>query len=343
MRLLRILFYLGGEILESYYLYSSGTLSRKDNVVRMETADGRKKDLKIEMTRDLYLFGEVTTNTKCLSYLSEMKIPVHFFNYYGYYTGTFYPREKNVSGKLLVEQVTHSVEAEKRITLAQKFVEGATANNLRNLQYYRRRGKEVGEQISSIEAVRKRIYRTTEIDELMGIEGNIHQIYYSAWETILNNQVEFKARVRRPPDNMVNSLLSYLNMLTYSACLSEIYVSQLNPTISYLHSNAERRFSLALDISEIFKPLIVDRLIFSLINKKIISEKDFEKGSMENYLKQNAQQKVLRQFDERLNKTIRHRELKRNVSYRRLMRLECYKLIKHLMHDKEYEPFRIWW
>ncbi|MGM9903719.1 MAG: type I-B CRISPR-associated endonuclease Cas1b [Enterococcus sp.] len=329
--------------IESYYLYSNGILSRKDNVVRMETPDGRKKDLKIEMTRDIYLFGEVTTNTKCLNYLSEMKVPVHFFNYYGYYTGTFYPREKNISGKLLVQQVLHSIDEEKRLLLARKFVDGATANCLRNLQYYRRRGKEVEKQISDIESVRKRISRAYEVDELMGLEGNIHQLYYSAWETIFNDEVEFKKRVRRPPDNMVNTLISYLNMLTYSACLSEIYVSQLNPTISYLHSNSERRFSLSLDIAEIFKPLIVDRLIFSLINKKIITEKDFEKGSVGNYLKQAGQQKVLRQFDERLNQTIRHRELKRNVSYRKLMRLECYKLIKHFLSDKEYEPFKIWW
>lgn len=243
------------------------------------------------MTRDIYLFGEVTTNTKCLNYLSEMKIPVHFFNYYGYYTGTFYPREKNVSGKLLVQQVTHSMEEEKRLLLAKRFVDGATANCLRNLQYYRRRGKEVEVQIAEIEAVRKRIMRATEVDELMGLEGNIHQIYYSAWETIFSDEVEFKQRVRRPPDNMVNALISYLNMLTYSACLSEIYVSQLNPTVSYLHSNSERRFSLSLDIAEIFKPLIVDRLIFSLINRKIITEKDFENGSNGNYLKQTGQQK----------------------------------------------------
>lgn len=235
------------------------------------------------------------------------------------------------------------MEEEKRLLLAKRFVDGATANCLRNLQYYRRRGKEVEVQIAEIEAVRKRIMRATEVDELMGLEGNIHQIYYSAWETIFSDEVEFKQRVRRPPDNMVNALISYLNMLTYSACLSEIYVSQLNPTVSYLHSNSERRFSLSLDIAEIFKPLIVDRLIFSLINRKIITEKDFENGSNGNYLKQTGQQKVLRQFDERLNKTIRHRELKRNVSYRKLMRLECYKLIKHLMSDKEYEPFKIWW
>lgn len=83
----------------------------------------------------------------------------------------------------------------------------------------------------------------------------------------------------------------------YTTCISEIYVTQLNPTISYLHTTMERRFSLCLDISEIFKPLIVDRLIFSLINKKIITEKDFEQKSNYCYLKNKGKQKVLREYD----------------------------------------------
>lgn len=96
----------------------------------------------------------------------------------------------------------------------------------------------------------------------MGLEGLIHKSYYSAWNTIFNGKADFTKRIRRPPDNMVNTLISFLNTLMYTTCISEIYVTQLNPTISYLHTTMERRFSLCLDISEIFKPLIVDRLIF---------------------------------------------------------------------------------
>lgn len=91
--------------MEDYYLFSSGELERKDNTVRLTRSDGKYKDLKIEATRDIYLFGEVSTNTKCLNYLAQMKIPVHFFNYYGFYTGSFYPKEQNVSGTLLIQQV----------------------------------------------------------------------------------------------------------------------------------------------------------------------------------------------------------------------------------------------
>lgn len=329
--------------MESYYLFSSGELSRKDNVIRLTRKDGKFKDLKVELTRDIFLFGEVSFNTKCLVYLSQKKIPLHLFNYYGNYSGSFYPRERNVSGKLLVNQVESNVNPQRRLELAQKFVLGASQNIVRNLKYYLRRGKDVNDQVAIIESLMKDITLTKSVDNLMGIEGDIHRNYYSAWANIFNEDTGFISRVRRPPDSMVNTLISFLNMMMYSSCLSEIYVSQLNPTISYLHSPGERRFSLCLDLSEIFKPLIVDRLVFSLVNKRIVSADSFEKGSNGCYMKKNTILKVSKAYDEYLQKTIMHRQLHRKVSYRHLIRLECYKLIKDLMGEKEYQPFKIWW
>lgn len=334
-----------GEIImvESYYLFASGDLRRKDNVVRLTTKDKRFKDIKVDVTRDIFLFGNVNTNTDCLNYLSAKQIPLHLFNYYGYYTGSFYPKEVNVSGSLLIQQVLHYVDEHKRIKIAQEIILAASYNILRNLRYYKQRGKDVEAEYKQIRALRKTIPRTDNIQELMGIEGNIRSTYYRSWTAIINQKIDFERRTKRPPDNMINALISYLNSLMYTSCLSEIYVSQLNPTISYLHSAGDRRFSLSLDISEVFKPLIVDRLIFSLLNKKIITENDFIKESNFCYMKQTAQQKVIAAYDVRLEDTIKHRNLNRNVSYRRLLRLECYKLIKHLTSDKEYEGFKIWW
>lgn len=328
---------------ESYFIFSNGEMKRKDNVVRITASDGRTKDLKIEMTRDIYLFGEIDTNTKCLNYLASMKIPIHIFNYYGYYTGTFYPKESNVSGKLFVKQVENYTDKTKRLEIAQLIIEAASSNILRNLRYYQERGRNLEEGIEQIKALRKGINRTENIEELMGIEGTVRKIYYENWRKIINQETDFEKRVKRPPDNMVNTMISFLNTLVYTACLSEIYVSQLNPTISYLHSVGERRFSLSLDIAEIFKPLLADRIIFTLLNKKMISEKDFAKDSNYFYIKEKAQKLLLKTFNERLETTIKHRDLNRKVSYRHLMRLEAYKLVKHLMEDKRYEGFKIWW
>ncbi|MCD2257197.1 type I-B CRISPR-associated endonuclease Cas1b [Agrilactobacillus fermenti] len=329
--------------MESYYLFSNGRLARKDNVVRMEATDGRYKDLKIELIRDLYLFGEVDTNTKCLNYLAQKEVPVHFFNYYGFYTGSFYPKESNVSGTLLVKQVASVIDKKRQLRLAQQFVAGATANILRNLRYYKQRGRDIETSIDSIKSLEKLIPRANAVSELMGIEGDIHKYYYGCWEEILNHKYEFTTRVRRPPDNIVNTLISFVNTMVYTACLSQIYVTQLNPTVSFLHVPSERRFSLSLDISEIFKPLISDRLIFSLLNKQIITATDFENGSNGLFLKRTGQTKIITEFDKYLKTTVRHRDLKRSVSYRHLIRLECYKLIKDLMGEKAYEPFVIWW
>ena len=146
-----------------------------------------------------------------------------------------------------------------------------------------------------------------------------------------------------PPDNMINSLISFVNSLIYSKTLTEIYHTQLNPTISYLHEPGSRRYSLCLDLSEIFKPLIGDRLIFSLLNKNQITENSFTWELNFLHLKKEASQLIVNELEKKLQATIMHKDLHRKVSYQYLIRLEAYKLIKHLIEEKEYEGFKMWW
>lgn len=138
-------------------------------------------------------------------------------------------------------------------------------------------------------------------------------------------------------------MISFVNFMIYAKILSEIYHTQLNPTISYLHEPGARRFSLCLDVSEVFKPLIGDRLIFSLLNRKQIMEDSFTKELNFLHLKKEVSALISRELEERLKKTIMHKELGRQVSYQYLIRLEAYKLIKHLIGEKEYDGFKIWW
>ena len=197
--------------------------------------------------------------------------------------------------------------------------------------------------VCDIDNIRKNIYKSKSVTELMGYEGNIRKIYYKSWNTIVNQNINFEKRVKNPPDNMINTLISFVNTMIYTRVLSEIYKTQLNPTVSFLHEPGTRRFSLALDISEIFKPLLGDRLIFSLLNKNQINERSFTESLNFLHLKKEASQIIARELDSRMQTTIKHKELNRDVSYQYLIRLECYKLIKHLIGEKEYEPFKIWW
>ena len=328
---------------QSYYLYKSGRIQRKDNTLEIVYKDNTKKSIPVERVDDIYVMTEFDFNTSLLNFLGKYGIAVHFFNYYRFYTGTYYPKETLVSGRLLVKQVEAYTNEEKRLTIAKALIEAASYNIYRNLTYYNNRGKDLSSYMKEIDFLRKQINLCKNIQEVMGIEGNIRKVYYDTWNLIINQDIAFEKRVKNPPDNAINSLISYVNTIIYTRCLSEIYKTQINPTISYLHEPSERRFSLCLDISEIFKPIIADRLIFSMLNKKQITEKDFEKNLNFLYIKENARKEITKQIDSRLQTTIMHKALKREVSYEYLIRLEIYKLIKYLTEDIPYEGFKMWW
>lgn len=328
---------------KSFYLYNAGRMERRDNTLRFITADGQSRFIPIEGVDAIYVMNEVDINSRCLNFLGQNEITVHFFNYYNFYTGSFYPKETHLAGSLLVKQVQFFEQDSKRLFLAKAFVRGAMENIYRNLRYYNGRGKNVEEIMIEIKRWQEALEKTNTVEEVMACEGNARKLYYEAWNTIVDQSIDFTKRVKQPPDNMINSLISFVNMLIYTRVLGEVYMTALNPTISYLHVPGQRRFSLCLDIAEIFKPLLGDRLIFSLLNKKQITEKSFTEGLECLHLKPEASKLIVSELDQRLQKTIHHKELGRAVSYRYLMRLECYKLIKHLIGEKEYEPFVIWW
>jgi CRISPR/Cas system-associated endonuclease Cas1 len=369
---------------KNYYVLSNGRVRRSANTLYIENKDGDKKPLPVEDVDSLYLFGEVDLNTRLLNFLSQKKIPLHVFNYYGFYSGSYYPREYLHSGFLLVHQVACYHDEKRRLHVARELVRASAHSLLRNLAYYERRkgrpgearqdeaepvgeiglsslsadtpsgvptdataeaavdahplappdfaehsdfaqpvepvddpntttaaavlfGAEVSEVSqetphapesdevpklvpgvealsagtvasptshaslawlrATIESLAALVDGQTDVNALRGVEGKIRERYYAAWRHIVSDDAwAFERRVRRPPDNEINALISFGNGFLYTVCLSEIYRTQLTPTVSYLHEPGARRFSLALDLSEIFKPLIVDRAIFRLLN-----------------------------------------------------------------------------
>lgn len=337
---------------KTYYLFNPGLLERKDNTLKftpfiedengeMQCA-GQPRYLPVEDVSEFYAFGSLRANSSLYNFLGQKGIAVHFFDYYENYTGSFMPRDGLLSGKMLLAQTSHYQHKKKRLAIAQKFIDGAAFNMLKNLQYYNRRGKDMDEQINAIKVLVGTIYQTESVKELMGIEGMIRQSYYQAFGLIIND-FEMGNRTKQPPQNEVNALISFGNMMCYTQCLRAIHQTQLNPTISYLHTPGERRYSLSLDVSEIFKPIIVDRVIFKVLNKREIQENHFDHHLNRCLLNAAGRRVFVKAIEDRLNETIAHRSLKRNVSYRHLIKLECYKLSKHLLEMEEYKPFKMYW
>jgi len=332
---------------KSYYMLNPGRLSRKDNTLKFQPVDkdgveGKPRYIPVENVDELYIFGTLDANSELYNFLGKNEIPVHFFDYYQNYTGSFCPRDGLLSGKVLMAQADAHRNNKHRLKIAKQFVEGAAFNMLVNLKYYNRREKELKEIIEKITALVQTIESAPAVPELMGIEGNIRKTYYEAFDLVLND-FAMEGRTKQPPLNEVNSLISFGNMLCYSQCLRAIAQTQLNPTISYLHSPGDRRFSLALDLAEIFKPVLVDKMIFKLMNKKQIKSSDFDIKLNSVLLKEPAKKVFLQEWQDRLDETIQHPDLGRKVSYKTLIRLECYKLVKDIMKIEDYKPFKARW
>lgn len=332
---------------KNYYLFNPGRLSRKDNTLKFTpiTEEGLSQTpryLPVEEVDTLYAFGSLDANSALYNFLGKQEVAVHFFDYYENYTGSFCPHKGLLSGKMLVAQTATYLDTKKRLDLAQRCLDGAAHNMIKNLKYYDRRDKDMEPFITPMQILQKEIFLASNIKALMGVEGNIRKHYYDAFNLIINDHV-MGIRTKQPPLNIVNSLISFGNMMCYSECLRTIMKTQLEPTISFLHEPGDRRYSLSLDISEIFKPLMVDRVIFKMLNKKVLQEKDFDVKLNRVIMKEQGKKKFVAAIEQRMCETIKHRTLNRSVSYKHLIKLECYKLQKHILGMEKYEPFKMWW
>ena len=212
------------------------------------------------------------------------------------------------------------------------------------LKYYRKKGKNLDEYISDIDEKLGQLKNSKTTNEIMAYEGNIREKYYKAFNIILENEdFKFTVRSKRPPKDKLNALISFGNSMMYTSVLSEIYKTNLDPRIGYLHSTNNRKFTLNLDVAEIFKPIIVDRVIFSVLNKKIITAKDFDDNYGGILLKDSGRKKFVEEYNKKLLTTINHKEIGTTVSYKRIIRLELYKLQKLITEEKEYKGFVMKW
>lgn len=323
------------------YIMSMGELSRKDNSLCFRK-DGKNVHIPVENTKEIYCFNEVSINSKLLDFLAQNNIIVHFFNYYGGYRGTYYPRDHYLSGKLIVKQALKYQND--RLDIARAIVKGIGLNIYEVLyHYYKHDKKEVKETTDWIKKIfLPQVEQAGDVKELMAYEGEVWLRFYQDFQYFLPEDFVMNKRVKRPPDNPMNALVSFGNTLLYTKTISAIYQTHLDQRISFLHEPSEGRFSLSLDLSEVFKPAIVFKTIFELVNNRRIQvEKHFVKDVNYCILNEEGRKIFIKAFEERMDSVFMHSKLKRKVSYRTALKLDCYKLIKNILEEKEFIPYSI--
>ena len=323
------------------YIFSIGELKRKDNSIAFTNTKGNFY-IPIEQTRELYCLNEVSFNTKFLDFIAKAGITLHLFNYHGNYSGTFYPKEQLISGELTIKQSLAYIE--RRLEIAKAIVQAIGENVHETLyHYYRHDKKELKPTLDWLKTDMPRHLTTAnKIEQILFVEGQIWSRFYNSFAHFLPEDFVLNKRVKRPPDNPINALISFGNTLLYTKTVSAIYQTHLTQSISFLHSPREGRFSLSLDLSEAFKPIIVFKTIFELVGRKQLQvTKHFDKSLNYALLNEEGKKIFINAFEERINETFLHPKLKRKISYKHALKLEGYKLIKTIVEGREFVPFSL--
>lgn len=323
------------------YIMSMGELKRKDNSIVFRNDKGNSY-IPVQGVREIYCFNEISLNTKFLDFAGRAGIVIHFFNYYGNYSGSFQPKEYLISGNLAVKQ--SKLFLENRVKIAKAIVKGIAINIYEVLyHYYRHDKKELKPLLDWLNNdVPKLLEMQENIKNILFIEGEIWKNFYGSFKYFLPEDFILNKRVRRPPDNPINALISFGNSILYTKTITQIYNTHLNQSISFLHEPSEGRFSLSLDLCEVFKPILVFKTIFYCINnKKLVVNKHFEKKLNYCLLNDAGKKIFIQELEKRFEKVFEHKKLRRKTTYRTALKIEGYKLIKTIMEGKEFVPFSL--
>jgi len=325
--------------LHTRYIFSMGEISRADNSLKFQNANTTKY-IPIEGIRELYFMNEISLNSKLFDFLSKHHITAHFFNYSGNYIGTFFPKRYLISGRVITAQVN---ALNNREIIAKNIVTGIAKNMHEILYHYFRHGKaELKPFLDYLKTTPHTLSKALNIQQIMFIEGQIWHKFYDSFSHFLPAEFTIQNRVKRPPNNQMNAMISFGNSLLYTKTISAIYQTHLEQSISYLHEPSDARFSLSLDLSEVFKPIIVFRTIFDMINnRKIDHKKHFDKNLNFCLLNESGRKIFIENYENRLNDVFMHSKLGRKISYKTAIKFDAYKLIKFIIEGEEFIPFSL--
>ena len=330
------------EVDGEYHLIHDGILRKKDFSLLFEKPDG-KRFIPVETCKAINVYSNVMLDGAILQYLNEKKVMLSIFDQHNRYVGSFYSPRHGKVGRMLLKQVALYMDVERRLELAKK-IEIASLHNLReNLRYYNKKDpctelKDAIEYITNAIDVMKRVET---IENLLITEANAKYRYLHQLDRIIQtDEFQFEKRTRRPPENAINALISFGNVLLYNHIATEIHKTSLDIRIGIVHATNERPDTLNLDIAEIFKPIIVEKTIFRMIhNRQIRADKHFEvreEGGI--YLNKEGKRIYITELRNSLSRKITVDG--EQISYYAVIRRELQKYCNYVDREIPYSPYK---
>lgn len=330
----------------TYHVVNDGILTKRDYNILFENENG-KKYIPVETTQALNIHSNVIFSGEFFRYLNRKRINVQLFDKYGNSVGYFLTSENGYRTRTMMKQVEIYQNPVRRLEVA-KAMEIAALHNLRaNLRYYSK-GKTSSETSGALnEAIVQlsdyitQVNQAKTVDEMLLVEGRARQLYYQMFNEICRNEdFRFVKRTRQPPQDPLNSMISFGNVYLYSRFATEIGKTSLDIRIGFVHSATYRNQTLNLDLADIYKPIVIDRVIFSMINKGMIKkERHFESGPEGGvYLNKVGKRLFIEELDQKIyQKLTIGNETK---SYDTRIREEVRNLLRFVLHGEKYKPYK---
>ena len=285
------------------------------------------------------LFGNISLTAPAASLLLSKRIEVVFLSSHGRYKGRLQP------------ECSQTVDARRRqyllatdpgfcLRTARVFIQGKIHNALQLC--LRQRDKRGGEHLGVLRRLARKIARTTDIEALRGYEGTAAATYFARYRQLLKYDLGFTRRVRRPPTDPVNALLSLGYTLLFNNVHSMVNLVGLDPYQGFFHSERAGHAALVSDLMEEFRPLIVDSVVLWVINSRVLGKRDFVRRGAGVRLKPDGLKKFLKHYEDRLQTRVLYPRRGERLSYLQIIEQQARLLVRVLRsEDALYESIEL--
>jgi CRISPR-associated protein Cas1 len=326
---------------------SSAVIGFSENRITVKTRDGVTRSLPIESVDAISVFGNAQITTQCIGEAFKRGIGIYYYSSKGKYFGRLSSTE-HVNTRRQKSQAALSEDSSFRLSLSKRIISAKLNNQAVLLKRYLRTASpdtDIKQEFIQLQSAQRHTEFALTLEELIGHEGSGAKAYFSALSKMVEPDFRFEGRSRRPPKDAFNSMISLGYSLLLNAVIGAIEMKGLNPYFGFLHSDRERHPTLASDLMEEWRAVIVDSTVMSLVNGHEISTDEFSRGDDGGvYISKNGMKVILKKLEAKFmakNRYLSYADYP--ISFRRAIELQVGELAKAIEsgNHEQYSPIRI--
>lgn len=311
----------------SLYVVARGSAIRaKGDKFEVRTPDGTTTRAHAARTARIICGDRIMLTTAVLSLASRHRVDVAITDVRNSFLGSF----STGNGQHKVRQAQVTLTRSRRLEIARRIVQAKVANQRILLQRTAARRAQVPQDIvTALRQLAGAAVRAKDPEMLIGLEGAAARRYFRGLGSLVDTTWEFGGRNRRPPRDPINAMLSYGYTLLAAECLATVRLAGLDPEIGVLHRPWRGRPSMALDLMEEFRPLIVDSVVLRLVGIRAVTPAHFTNDPTAGCrLSTTARRSLIDEYERRILTEVSHPYLRRRMTYREVLLAQAEQLAR---------------